>query len=508
MTYNFDPERWQANERAHLARELKAGRLTPAGFAAAVEDLDRRSEEMWRRLDGAYQLPGGASAAVPSGGGSRPGFPAEPDLMLELAVVADDITGAADSGIPFAAACAPVCLTDHRRLGERGPLAEDAPRVLSVFTSTRDLDPGSAGRALMEVGRALAALRPGRVYKKIDSCLRGNIGCELEALMASLGRELSFIAPAFPAQGRTTCDGVHRLHGVPVAETEVGRDPLAPVMDSRPAAWIGRQTRHACAHVGIGLLDAGEQALAAEIDRRVASGARHLTFDAVDDAHLDQIAALALRRYPGALLCGSAGLARSLAREMTGHRTRTEPWAPPRVPSTAGHFLFVCGSASETLHRQVEALARAAPVAFEELSCETLLASERAGAVEAAQRRTVAALGRGPVVVRIAPPGKTAARVDARALAAALGRFAGAVIAARRPGGVFLSGGDTAAAVFDAVKTRVVRLEGELSNGVVWGTVRGGTMDGLPVATKAGAFGRPDALLRFHGELRSIDGAQ
>jgi uncharacterized protein YgbK (DUF1537 family) len=373
-----------------------------------------------------------------------------------------------------------------------------------VFTSTRDAGPKLAARTLLEVGGNLAALKSGRVFKKIDSCLRGNIGCEIEALMTSLGMDLSFIAPAFPAQGRTTRDGVHRLHGVPVAQTEIGRDPLAPVGDSRLDAWIGRQTRYACFHVGLSLLNDGEQALAAEIDRRIAAGVRHLTFDAEEDAHLARIAAFALRWYPRALLCGSAGLARSLAGAMAGSRPRGATCRPPRVPRGAGRFLFVCGSASATLHRQVDELVRAAPVALEELPCETLLGREGADAREAGLRRAAAALGRSSVVIRITPPGRTGVRADARALTAALGRFAGALIAACRPAGVFLSGGDTAAAVLAAVDARAIKLESELADGVVWGTVQGGAMAGRPVATKAGAFGRPDALLRFYGELLTV----
>jgi uncharacterized protein YgbK (DUF1537 family) len=353
----------------------------------------------------------------------------------------------------------------------------------------------------VEVSHAFATLKPGRVFKKVDSGLRGNIGCELEALIAGLELDLGFIAPAFPEQGRTTRDGVHRLHGVPVAQTEMARDPLTPVRDSRIDRWVGRQTRHPCFHIGLALLDAGESAVIAEVDRYLAAGARLLTFDAVTDVHLDRIAALALQRYPRALLCGSAGLARSLAGVMARARLRMEVRPAPRMHLGGGQFLFVCGSASAILCRQVGELVREAPVALVELSIDTLLARGSAGEREEALRRAAAALGRRSVVIRIAAPGRTAAGVDARALTAALGRFAGALIAACRPGGIFLSGGDTAAAVLEAAGFRSVELAGELSEGVVWGKVQGGTLDGLPAATKAGAFGRPDALLRLFGEL-------
>jgi hypothetical protein len=57
VTYNFDPDTWYANERSHLDTQLKQGALTDETFAAALEDLDRRYDEMVDRLDGTYVIP-------------------------------------------------------------------------------------------------------------------------------------------------------------------------------------------------------------------------------------------------------------------------------------------------------------------------------------------------------------------------------------------------------------------------------------------------------------------
>ena len=57
MTYNFDPDRWYENERDALDRQLRAGELESKAYAAAIEELDRRYDEMMERLDGSYQLP-------------------------------------------------------------------------------------------------------------------------------------------------------------------------------------------------------------------------------------------------------------------------------------------------------------------------------------------------------------------------------------------------------------------------------------------------------------------
>jgi len=57
MTYNFDPDRWYANERAALDERRRSEGWSEAVYEAAWEDLDRRYDEMVRRLDGSYQIP-------------------------------------------------------------------------------------------------------------------------------------------------------------------------------------------------------------------------------------------------------------------------------------------------------------------------------------------------------------------------------------------------------------------------------------------------------------------
>ena len=57
MTYNFDPDRWYQNERDLLAARFQSGAIDAQALADAIEDLDRRYDEMLERLDGTYQLP-------------------------------------------------------------------------------------------------------------------------------------------------------------------------------------------------------------------------------------------------------------------------------------------------------------------------------------------------------------------------------------------------------------------------------------------------------------------
>ena len=56
MTYNFDPDKWYDNESFLIQSKLKTGKITQNEYDEAVEILDNKLEEMWKRLDGTYQI--------------------------------------------------------------------------------------------------------------------------------------------------------------------------------------------------------------------------------------------------------------------------------------------------------------------------------------------------------------------------------------------------------------------------------------------------------------------
>lgn len=59
MTYNFDSQRWYEIQAALLRHRFERGELDEPEYRAALADLDRRLEEMERRLDHSFQVPEG-----------------------------------------------------------------------------------------------------------------------------------------------------------------------------------------------------------------------------------------------------------------------------------------------------------------------------------------------------------------------------------------------------------------------------------------------------------------
>jgi uncharacterized protein YgbK (DUF1537 family) len=417
--------------------------------------------------------------------------------MLRVAVIADDLTGAADTGIQFCRPEAPAYLLGFDQIQSfRFP---ESPHSLSLFTNTRNLRPEQAGEALKTVVSTIKNLRPIHIYKKIDSCLRGNIAAELDALAESLGFEVSFVAPAFPAQSRITLHDVHYVHGVPLAETEMARDPVSPVSESLVSVLLGRQSRYLIGRVDLDALERSSEELVGHVRQLVLQGNKHIAFDAATQSHLDRIADLAVTHFPGSLLVGSAGLAASLSRLLFPGTAATQDLQSP----VGKRILFVCGSGSEVLTGQVEELIRSSDCSSYFLDPWELVASKRNERIPELSRKAARDLAAKGVVLKIRPPVLSSSLAGGQEILIGLTEFVLSVMNDVRPDGIFLSGGDTAFSVWNALTAEAILLVRELQSGFVLGTFCGGALNGLPVVTKAGAFGTPDALVRIYEMLAS-----
>ena len=138
--------------------------------------------------------------------------------MVEIAIIADDLTGAADTGVQFCPYFSDTILTSYSNLpSDSVGVLSSSLEALSVYTNSRSMKTILARDRLCAVARQLLMHQPKQIYKKIDSCLRSNLGVEVEAIMDEMKYELSFIAPAFSRMGRTTFHDAHLIDGTPAA---------------------------------------------------------------------------------------------------------------------------------------------------------------------------------------------------------------------------------------------------------------------------------------------------
>jgi uncharacterized protein YgbK (DUF1537 family) len=409
--------------------------------------------------------------------------------MKKIVIIADDLTGAADTGVQFCHFFEETVLLPYHQLAHGfEAILPSASQVLSIYTSSRAMDARAASVRVASVGSQLSASKSTWIYKKVDSCLRGNLGAEIEAVMDMLDFELSFIAPAFPGMGRTTVNDIHRVHGTPVSETEISRDPVTPITDSHVSRIIAAQSRYPVGHVALNFLDSDEAGLLGEIERQIRLGVKHVVFDTTSQEHLDRIARLVFFSERRILPVGSAGLATSLGRLL-----------PNR------NHLLVCGTASEVTKLQIKNLIETH--AYEEviLEAEILGDQNQRNAILNQVPSVRSKLSKNNVVIRIGWPRKDDDTFKLNdllrkpeSIAQGLELFVASVLRETEPDFVFSTGGDTAEAVLSAVQAGGIRIFGEVVAGMVQGRILGGLKNGLPIVTKAGAFGNKDALVVLH----------
>ncbi len=224
-------------------------------------------------------------------------------MTLKVAIIADDLTGALDTGTPFVEAGVKVAVAIE--VGALPAALAHTPDVVVVNTASRALSADEAVERITATARTLGSAQPHILFKKIDSRLKGNVAAESVALANVSGRDRIIVAPAIPDQQRFTINGAVTGRGV-YAPLPVR--PLFPEI---------------CFPIDI--------------------------CDAVSDAELDHL--VASTDWSGAIAVGARGLGSAFAR-MFAKPTAT----PPRFfPSEKTLFAF--GSRDPITASQIERLA-------------------------------------------------------------------------------------------------------------------------------------------------------
>lgn len=430
--------------------------------------------------------------------------------MQRISIIADDLTGASDSGVQFARkGLRTQVILDWMSLPQE---AENLGAVV-VDTDSRALPGELAYQRVRSAAEALRQQGADWVYKKMDSTLRGNVGQEISAVMDVYGFEAAFIAPAFPSIGRTTVNGVHYLNQIPIHETEMASDPKTPVPESGIARLLARQSGRASAGISLSAVRKGQEAMCLQIRAAMDRKIPFLIFDAETSEDLQSIAELVTVFGSRVLWVGSAGLAEFLPIGAGLDNPSRLSGSPP----TDGRVMLVAGSISQVTREQVLEAGRDANVTEVEMNPLAVLDSPNARAQEI--MRCVAelssAIARGSDVSLYAgsSPGLVnsvkaqGARLGwdptevSNRIADTLGAISSAIVSAYPMKGLVLTGGDTAKAVCRHLGVHGIELLAEVEPGIPYGRLLGDVS--LMTVTKAGAFGTKRSLLHAMQYIRT-----
>lgn len=150
--------------------------------------------------------------------------------MLKLLILADDFTGALDTGVQFSTRGAKTVVSTETEDAYRA-IADDV-EVLVLNTESRHLSTEESYRKIKRIMDEAQKRAIPFIYKKVDSALRGNVSAELNAIMDAYPDETISFLPSYPAMKRVLIDGTFYIDQVPVAESIFADDPYEPVTES------------------------------------------------------------------------------------------------------------------------------------------------------------------------------------------------------------------------------------------------------------------------------------
>lgn len=405
---------------------------------------------------------------------------------MVLLIIADDFTGALDTGVQFAARG----IKTRVVVGADAALTHQNADVLVVDTETRHLPAAQAYAAVEGLVQRAKYAGFAYLYKKTDSALRGNVGAELAALLSASGsRQLAFL-PAFPQMNRVTKNGVQYIDGVPVTESPFGVDPFEPVRHAAVTDLLAEQTD---------LSATSFPALAA--DGSVPAEDGILVFDAATVDELRSTGRALLNNGGLRVLAGCAGFGAVLPELLgLGGADVTCPALDPRL-------LVICGSVNAITLAQLD---KAEQAGFTRLRLtphqklmpdywrsvdgrmtldhiEETLAAHPYNIIETNDEG-----GNEPTATAADALGLTREEMRVR-IASGVGQLVGALFASPAVGTLLLTGGDTLLQCMNSVGVHELEPICEMEHGVVLARFGcGGTT--RYVITKSGGFGQADLL--------------
>ncbi|MCJ8008429.1 four-carbon acid sugar kinase family protein [Lederbergia wuyishanensis] len=254
----------------------------------------------------------------------------------KIGIIADDFTGANDSGVQLA------------KKGLRtsvGIQLNENNDVLVIDTNSRSLEPSEAYTRVLKAAQYMFRSGVSHIYKKIDSTLRGNIGIELLAVEKVYEPDIVVIVPAFPKLGRITKEGHHYINGEIISETEFAKDPKTPVKVSYIPDLLYIEAKKRAVVYNSEILRKTDE----EFIQRINLGENWIVFDVEKDTDFTEIIDKLLKTELKIVWAGSAGLI-----EYLPSRLRLETSQLLEMPKySIGKTLTISGSLSNVTRKQL-----------------------------------------------------------------------------------------------------------------------------------------------------------
>lgn len=206
---------------------------------------------------------------------------------MKIAVIADDLTGANATGVRLTKQGFQATTMVYYDRAIPSSLVD----AVCVDTDSRYADRQVAQERVEKALEHFQNWEADVFCKRIDSTVRGNIGIEIDTILNALGeKSVAVVVASFPESGRITSGGYLLVNGVPVQQTDVAKDPVAPLTESFIPSIVRKQSEFPVSHIGLEDVLSGKNRLLEKMQAHIADGSRIIVLDAVTNEEIEDIA--------------------------------------------------------------------------------------------------------------------------------------------------------------------------------------------------------------------------
>ena len=434
--------------------------------------------------------------------------------MAEVLVIADDFTGANDTG----------ALLRQRGFSTFSSFRDELPdgawnryEAVCINTDSRSEEGQEAkarvyqaavrclGEAAHKWNGETTLEQDGKtgvlVSKRIDSTLRGNIGKEIEGILEAVPRDWkAVVVPAGPRAGRICVGGYVLVEGIPLEKSGAARDPRIPVTESRAVDIIRKQTERQVDWISLEEVHRG----AGEVAGRLRDS--ECSVVVVDAADMDDIRTIARG-------CVESGVA-YVCVDPGDFTLETASLRFAGSGEDGRKNLLVVGSLSETSREQLDFLKENGDVCLYPVDIERLLREPAEEMCRVNRYFREEGAGHENLCITTAYSKRFHVASDsgegrrtAELIAEAVAGLALGLVKQRETKFelIYLSGGDIAKAFAGLAGMEGVEPQGEISPLAVYGYAAGGEVSGMKILTKGGMIGDRETLHKMLSCVKMIN---
>lgn len=427
--------------------------------------------------------------------------------MLRTVIIADDLTGANDTGAILA--------QDGLKVGTILKTSDmdkfNNFDVLCISTNSRGILPADAYERVKNAANLFENKESIFFSKRIDSTLRGNVGAEIDSIIETLGDgTVAIVVASFPNSGRVSIGNILLVNGVPVEKTEVAKDPTSPVKISKITEIVEKQSKYSVGYVSLDKVLKGSSVIKDEVLEK-AKNNRVIVIDAQTINDIDEIAKGCVESKLRFVAIDPGTFTASVAKVICKKDEKVK---------NVGKVLCGIGSASNLTREQVNFLkAKSNPLVVKTNTIDFLNNELKEKEIDRVVNEILEKEKDYSVLVVTTTldekdvidfsdvkntyglSKKECANIVTDAIASIVYKVTDKL--GDKIGGIYTSGGDVSADLCNKIKAVGFDVKDEVIPLAIYSRIIGGVFEGMPIVTKGGLVGTKDTLVKCVDYLKT-----